>query len=311
MSSRTKALIAIIIVSVLWGTAGVTAKLLIHVLNPFVAAFFRFLVASLCILPFFVRAKKPKGYLRDLIPLSFLSAANIVFYYVGMTTTTANAATLVYAGTPLATALLSKILINENVSRKRIFGILIGLLGILIIIVLPVLDKQNQLVGDLRGNIYIVFGLLSWALYTVLSRQRLSSPRAYSPFLMTAVNFFTVCIVTLGIGLITQQQFFPPEARTPRFLLLLIYTGVFVTFVTYGLFQWAIQHISATTASLKNYLEPVVGVYLNTLYLGEAITGGFLMGSVLVIVGIVIATGTKLAEQGKKLLQKFFMEGRA
>lgn len=310
MSSRTKALIAIIVVSLLWSTAGVSTKLLIHVLNPFVAAFYRFLIASFCILPFFLRTKKPKGYLRNLIPLSLLSAANIAFYYVGMTTTTANAATLVYAGTPLATAFLSKIFIKEEVSRKKLLGVLIGLLGIIFIIVLPILDKQGELIGDLRGNIYIFFGLLSWAIYTVASKQYLSH-HTYTPILMTSLNFFTVCIATLGIGLITQQQFFPPEALTLRFLLLLIYTGVFVTFVTYGLFQWAIQHISATTASLKNYLEPVLGIYLNTLLLRETITGGFIIGSILVIAGVVIATGTKLMEQIKKLLQKLFMESRA
>lgn len=309
MTNKTKALIAIIVVSILWGTAGVSAKFLLHVLNPFVAAFYRFLIASLCVLPFFLWTKKPKGYLRDLIPLSLLSAANIAFYYVGMTTTTANAATLVYAGTPLATAFLSKILIKEEVSRKKFLGVLIGLLGIIFIISLPILDKQGELVGDLRGNIFILLGLFSWAIYTVASKQYLSH-RTYTPILMTSLNFFTVCIATLGIGLITQQQFFPPEAFTLRFLLLLIYTGVFVTFVTYGLFQWAIQHISATTASLKNYLEPVLGIYLNTLLLKETITGGFIVGTILVITGVVIATGTKLVEQVKKLLRKFFMEGR-
>lgn len=303
MSSRTKALIAIIVVSILWGTAGVSAKLLLHVLNPFVAAFYRFLIASLCILPFFLQIKKPKGYLRSLIPLSLLSAANISFFYVGMTTTTANAATLVYAGTPLATALLAKIFIKEEISRKKLLGVLIGLLGIIFIVVLPILDKQGELVGDLRGNIFILLGLFSWAIYTVTSKQYLSH-HTYTPILMTSLNFFTVCIATLGIGLITQQQFFPPEAFTLRFLLLLIYTGVFVTFVTYGLFQWAIQHISATTASLKNYLEPVLGIYLNTLLLGETITGGFIVGSILVITGVVIATGTKLVEQVKKITSK-------
>lgn len=310
MSSRTKALIAIIIASILWATSGVSAKLLIQVLNPFVAAFYRFLIASICILPFFLRAKKPKGYLKNLIPLGLLGTANIVLFYIGMTTTTANAAALVYAGTPLATALLAKLLIKEDVSRKKFLGVLIGLLGVVFIVVLPALDKSNQLVGDLRGNIFIFLGLLSWATYTIFSRKYLSNG-TYTPFLMIGVNFFTNSVVTLTIALVTRQQFFPHEALTPNFLFLLIYTGVLLTFVTYGLFQWAIQHLSATTASLKNYLEPVLGVGFNSLLLGETITGGFLAGSILVIIGITIATGTKIVEQIKKLLQKLFVDGGA
>ncbi|MDP1722437.1 MAG: EamA family transporter [Candidatus Gottesmanbacteria bacterium] len=310
MSSRTKALIAIIIASVLWATSGVSAKLLVHVLNPFVAAFYRFLIASICILPFFLRAKKPKGYLKNLIPLGLLSTTNIVFFYIGMTTTTANAAALVYAGIPLATALLAKLLIKEEVSRKKFLGVLIGLVGVIFIVVLPVLDRSNQLVGDLRGNIFIFLGLLSWATYTIFSRKYLLSG-TYTPFLMVGVSFFTNCAVTLTISLITRQQFFPPAALTLNFFLILVYTGVLLTFVTYGLFQWAIQHVSATTASLKNYLEPVLGVGFNSLLLGETMTGGFLVGSVLVIAGTAIATGNKLVEQGKKLLQKLFVKRRA
>lgn len=309
MSSRSKALIAIVIASILWATSGVSAKLLVHVLNPFVAAFYRFLIASVCIFLFFLAAKKPKGYIKNLIPLGLLSSANIVFFYIGMTTTTANAAALVYAGTPLATALLAKLLIKEEVSRKKFLGVLIGLLGVLFIVVLPVLDKTNQLVGDLRGNIFIVLGLLSWATYTILSRKYLAGG-TYTPILMIGVNFITNCAVTLTIALITRQQFFPADALTFQFLLTLVYAGIVLTFVTYGLFQWAIQHVSATTASLKNYLEPVFGIYFNTMLLGETVTGGYVVGSVLVMVGIAMATGAKLMEQGRKLLQKLFVEGR-
>lgn len=293
MSNRTKALLAIVTASILWGTAGVSAKLLVQVLNPFVAAFYRFLIASLCILPFFLRAKKPRGYLRHLLPMSLLSAANVVFFYLGIKTTTANAATLLYAGTPLATALLAKILIKEDVTRKKFIGVLIGLIGVLFVVVLPVLEKQSQLVGDLRGNILILFAMVLWTLYTIGSRH-FSSSNTYSPLLITAINFFTTCIVALLFGLITQQQFFPSAMFSMRFYTTLMYAGIFITLVTYGLFQWAIHHLSATTASLKNYLEPVVAISFNSVLLGEKITIGLIAGSILVITGVTITTGTKL-----------------
>lgn len=303
MSNRTKALLAIVTASILWGTAGVSAKLLVQVLNPFVAAFYRFLIASLCILPFFLRAKKPRGYLRHLLPMSLLSAANIVLFYLGIKTTTANATTLLYAGTPLATALFAKILIKEDVTRKKFIGVFIGLIGVVLIVLLPVLEKQSRLTGDLRGNVLIIFAVLSWTLYTVGSRHY-SSSKTYTPLLMTAMNFFTTCIVALLFGLATRQQFFPPSMFTLQYLTMLFYAGIFITLITYGLFQWAIQYLSATTASLKNYLEPVVGVSLNSLLLGEQITAGFILGSILVITGVTITTSNKLIYQINRGLKK-------
>ncbi len=52
MSLRTKAIIVLIVVAMLWGTAG-TAKILLKSFDPFTVAFFRFFVASLVIVPFF------------------------------------------------------------------------------------------------------------------------------------------------------------------------------------------------------------------------------------------------------------------
>ena len=47
MSSQTIALIAIVLASVFWATAGVVGKILLTTFDPFTLAFLRFLVAGL------------------------------------------------------------------------------------------------------------------------------------------------------------------------------------------------------------------------------------------------------------------------
>ena len=112
MSSRSKALLAIVLASLLWSTAGL-AKILILELNPFFAAFLRALIASLVILPFFLRDRiQWRSVLRDVFPLSLASAGNILFYYLGLMFSTANAGSLINAGIPLITLVLSHILIG-------------------------------------------------------------------------------------------------------------------------------------------------------------------------------------------------------
>jgi drug/metabolite transporter (DMT)-like permease len=77
---------------------------------------------------------------------------------------------------------------------------------------------------------------------------------------------------------------------------LLLYYGAAVTVVTFLLHQWAIQHSSATTASLTNYLQPVFAFIYNTIFIGETITVEFLLGSLLVLFGVFIATSDKATE---------------
>ena len=74
---------------------------------------------------------------------------------------------------------------------------------------------------------------------------------------------------------------------------MLLYTAIFVTLVTYFLYEWAIEHISATTASFKQYLETVFAIILNGIFLHEHMTVGFGIGSICIIIGLVIATANK------------------
>src|SRR3989304_2125166 len=129
MSTRSQALLALIIASVLWGTSGVAAKILVRDVSPFVSSFYRFAIASLIILPFFLRERKPLRAWRTLLPLSLLGGLNVPLFFWGVQTTTANSAALIYTITPLMTALFSYLLISERHTRQKIIGIMICLIG--------------------------------------------------------------------------------------------------------------------------------------------------------------------------------------
>jgi len=302
MSSRSRAFVAIIIASILWGTAGVVAKTLVKEIDPFVASFYRFLIASILILPFFIKEHKSRFIWQDILPLSIVGALNVPLFYLGIKTTTANSATLIYTVTPLATALLSSVLIKEIHSLQKLLGIFIGLIGAVFIILLPVIEKGPIVTGDIGGNLFIVCAMFSWTLYSIGSRHILSNNK-YSPLTVTSLYFFTATFLSFLLSVLTKQQFFPSALFAPMYVFTLFYSGIFITLITYFLFQWAIERISVTTASLKQYIELVVAVLLNTMLLGEKLSAGFVVGSVLVILGITTATGSKILSAMKKKLR--------
>lgn len=299
MSSRTLALLAIIIASLLWGTAGVVAKVLVRDLGPFTASFYRFLVASLLALPFFLRAGWPRGAWRDLGLLSMFGAANILLFYLGIKTTTANAAALIYAATPLTTALCSKAFIGEQSSREKLLGIGVGLVGVIVIVLLPLWERNQKLAGDVFGNLLIACAMISWTLYSI-GTKRFANRKTYSPMVISEVYFVTTTVLSFIFALWSGERLFTPKVFTVQNASIILYAGMFITLITFFLFQWAIQRISVTTASLKNYLEPPVSIFFNSLLLGERISAGFVWGSLLVIAGVVVATGTKITSLMRK-----------
>jgi len=296
MSSHTKALFAILIAALLWSTASSVGKLLVAQASPFVVATYRFGVASLCILPFFLKEKKPKGYIKNLLPLGIFNAGNILFYYSGLALTTANSASIIGTSVPLVVALLSPILIHESVNRKKWFGIIVGLLGTLFIIFLPILQKNIIISGNLLGNIFLLAATICWSLYIITSRFALFQNH-YSSLLATSINIFFTTFASLTAAILTHQSLSIPALKTPTYLGVLLFAAIGITLITFFLFQWGVQYVSAATASLKENIQLVIGVGINALVLGEKLTFGYFVGGILVLVGVLIATKSTLSKR--------------
>ncbi|MEK7079639.1 MAG: DMT family transporter [Patescibacteria group bacterium] len=297
MSDRTKVLLAIVGASMFWATAG-TAKILLRSFDPFTAAFFRFFVASVVILPFFLRERRQhKSSLLPLIPMAFLSTGNILFFYWGLRTTTANAAFVIYTTVPLVVALAAPKLIGEQVTPKKFAGIILGLVGALFIAILPVMEQGQLSSGDLGGNLFVLIAVLCWSGYTITSRSILTAKRA-TPISMTAISIF---ISTVVFAVFTATQWNPSYVSklTGTNLIIIFQLGIFVTVATYLLLQWAIKHSSATTASLNQYLLPIFAVVFNIFFLGERLTLGFIVGSIVVFAGVFLATGERFLTEVK------------
>lgn len=302
MSSKAKALIGIIIASLFWSTAGVS-KILVRSFDPYTAAFIRFGIASLVLLPIFLKQNKLNqiDFLK-VIPIAILSTGNILFFYLGIKTSTANASTIIYATTPLVVLILARFLISERISNQKLTGIVIGLFGALLIGVLPSFEKGQRISGDLTGNVFFGLAMLSWAFYTIGSRHLISSKKI-TGFQLSSISIFLSALIFGATSSVHWKQSYVSLLSSPTNLLLFLHLGILVTVATYLLYQWSIQHSSATTASLNLYIQPVFAVLFNMLFLGERITTGFIIGSVFVFLGIVTTTGKAAFVLAKKIFR--------
>ena len=152
MSTRTKAIIAILLAQFLWSTAGLS-KIIVREFDPYFAGFLRFFVASIVILPFFLKEKsRPKHVFAHLFIPSIAGAGNLLFYYLGLQSSTANAASLIYAGVPLITALIAHYTLGERLTIRKIIGIFIGCIGVILIALLPLIERGESTSGNFPGN---------------------------------------------------------------------------------------------------------------------------------------------------------------
>lgn len=305
MSTKTKALLAIFVAALLWASASSVAKILVAQANPFVVAFYRFGIASLILLPFFLKQKKPKKYFWHLLPLGLFNTGNILFYYTGAVLTSGNALVIIGTAVPIVTTLLSYFLIKESFAKQKILGILLGLVGVIYIVVLPIITHGQSFGGSFFGNLLEIGSLICWSLYIIYSRHILSKGK-YTPILSTFMNVATCTVGSAIAALVTHQSFLVPAFGSPTYLGTMIYAAVGITIITFFLFQWALRYVSASMASLKEYIQLIAGVGINNVVLGEAFTVHYFVGSALVVIGVIIATGQQIT---KRLAALLFNQG--
>ncbi len=289
MTDKQKAFLAIFIGSVIGGATAAVSKIGLLEFPPLTFAFLRFFLSSLIILPFLIRFKKNiKKDFVNLFPVSLFATVNIVFFILGLKFTTATISQLLYAGVPLLTGLIAFIFLSERLRIGKILGIIIGFIGVLVIVLLPMIEKGKTFSGDLFGNLLITVGVICFSFYMVFSKE---AQKRYSPFEVTSVFIILTTIVLFPFFLFDIKANYGWWINVDlRGIISLIYIATVATIFTYILNQYAIRHGGSVFASMTYYLLPVFGFLSSFFILGERLTEGIVIGGLLALLGVFLAT---------------------
>lgn len=290
MNDKQKAILSVLLLSILSGSTAAVIKIGLFNIPPLSFAFLRFLIAGFIILPVLLKGRKLRSLL-PLVPISLLGTINIVAFILGIKTTTATIAQLLYAGVPLLTALIMFTFLKERLNFRKAFGISIGFLGVTFVVLLPIFEKGTKFSGDLLGNLLVTTGVIAWSFYSVFSKNKLKS---FSPFVMTSAFILVTCFVLFPFFII---EFSANSSWwrniTISSILSLVYVGTISTIITYLLNQYAIKHGGSIFASMQFYLIPISAYIFAFLLLGEELTTGLVIGGVLALLGVYITTKRK------------------
>jgi drug/metabolite transporter (DMT)-like permease len=217
-----------------------------------------------------------------------LGTVNIIFFILGVKTTTATIGQLLYAGVPLATAIFLFVLFRDRLTSRKGIGIVIGFAGVITVVLLPVIEKGTMFSGNLFGNLLITVGVISYSLYMAYSKKLLKS---FSPFILTAAFIYVTCIVLFPLFL-TDFVSYPDwwHNITLSGVLALGYIAIISTIVTNTLTQYAIRHGGSILASMQFYLLPIFAYISAFLFLGEQLTPGLIIGGSMALLGVYITT---------------------
>jgi len=283
--SRRMALLFALLTATIWGTAYVAAKYALRDLPPFTAAASRFVLAAALMWPLLVLTKGVERIEKRDVPW-FLAAGLLqttlyfALQYVGIGLTTAANTALIVNTRPIFVAILSALVLRELLGWRKLTGILLAFVGVLLLILGGSggfrLERERAL-----GDLLIVLNALSGAMGIVVLKKVLERYSALS----TAVYSITVGalgLIPLALVEIWRQGW---PAGSVLSWGAVVYMAVACTAVASALWYNALSQLSASETAVFLYLTPIISVVLSALLLGETITVWLLLGGALVLIG--------------------------
>ena len=288
---------AVLAAHTIWGINFVVAKVTLQEVPPMSLAFVRFTLATLLLLPFLLierdKLKISKKDLPQLIAIgALMSTLNIALFYLGIARTTATTASVLTMTIPVVSVLTAWWIFKEKIYTFNLFGILLGLLGAALVIGLPVYILGTSLFSEaILGNLLIILASISWVAGAILSKKMLTK---YSTLTITAIVFL-VGMITFALPAAVEYFQNPSWPLKMTFLGIfgIIYIAVLSSTSAYFLFEWGLGKLGVVKADLFQYIEPVIAVTLGILLLGEQIRFTFVIGALLIGLGVYWSTLAK------------------
>lgn len=295
---------AIIIAHLIWGVNFIAAKLTLQEFPPMSLSFLRFSLAIILLAPFLIIEKKRDVIKRKDLPWLFATGIlmvtlNIAFFYTGLTYTDVTSASVLTMVIPIVSLLLGWAFLKEKIYTVNLIGIVIGLIGALLVIGLPALIFRESIPGDvLMGDILIILASISWVIGAIISHRLL---KTYSSLTITFI-IFLVGVITFFIPALNEYVQNPAWTSHVTWLGIagLAYITVAASISAYFLFEWGLSKLGVVQSDLFQYIEPPIAITLAVLILNEKLQFSFIIGGLLIAIGVYWSTLLKIQHKHHK-----------
>ncbi|MEK4673065.1 MULTISPECIES: DMT family transporter [Bacillus] len=266
----------------IWGTAFPAIRMGLESYTPEHLTLLRLLIASFILLLFSFIYKLRLPDLKDIPAIFIFGALGFTIYHIalnyGEKTVNAGSASLIISVTPIVTAILASVFLNEKMKLNGWIGGVMSFAGIALISF-----SQGDAIQLNSGGLFILLAAISESLFFVFQTSYLKK-YGFLPFTIYTILSSTVCMLIFLPGVYQEILAAPLEVN-----LSVIYLGVFPTVLPYIALAYIIFRAGASEATSSLYLTPITACFIAWIWLGEVPTLVSIIGGGITILGIVIA----------------------
>lgn len=186
--------------------------------------------------------------------------------------------------TPVNTLLMGFLIFGITVQRRQIFGVVLGFIGCLLLIVFA--NNDNASCNYMYAAL-IALASLFYGLNVNFIKQYLSDLK---PLTISVGNFAIMLVPALVILYSTDFFEIVHKRETQSALTYIAILGIIGTGLSNVLFFKLIQISSPVFASSTTYIIPVVAVVLGFIFMGETLNIFQAVGAVIVLFGVYLSS---------------------
>jgi drug/metabolite transporter (DMT)-like permease len=267
--------------------AAAVTRFVIGATDPVTVAVFRFGLGFLLLLPLALalRARWPRG--RDWIGVAALGAmfygVFFVVYAESLVYTTAARGSLAVSTLPVLTMIVAAALGRESLTVRKTLGVFVAMGGVALALAAGLAEAPPE---AWRGDLIMIGGMLSMALYNVLSRPFMarSSPLGYATAGMAFGSGLNALIAWQSGGFDAVRSFDAAQWAA------VLYLGAFAGALGFYLWVYALERATPTRVANTITVSPIAAALLAAVLVGEPIGISLIAGVIAVGAGIWIAS---------------------
>jgi drug/metabolite transporter (DMT)-like permease len=291
MQSRVGTFVLLVTVVVIWSSYPTLTKLALRDLPPFTIAALRCALASAILATLLWRGSAPSETpvtRADLKGLVILGVAGITLstgtFYLAVHLTSASNAVILTATTPVFVALGGHLFFGERLTRRQWAGVSCSALGVLLTVTR----------GDLRlleapprvGDGIALAGQVGWATYTLYGKRVLAR---LTPRTATAAAYLIGTALLIPLAIVVAPAFPPARWASAPAWGVVLFQGTVGT-LSHIWYYRGIQAVGPAVTAVFMNLQPLLGVALAALVLGERLTVAQGVGVGAILLGVWLTT---------------------
>jgi drug/metabolite transporter (DMT)-like permease len=278
---------AFVLLGLIWGSSFLWIKLAVQDAGPFTVVALRLLfgVAGLLVVMLVTRQSWPRqrhillaylvmGVINTALPFSLITW--------GAVRIDSSLAAILNGTVPLFTIIIAHFsLPDDKITPARMAGLLVGFVGIVTLVSRDL--GPGALSGSLLGQAAVIAASICYAAALSFSRRNLrNQPPVVQSFM---VLLFADAIMWLTLPIVERPISWPGSALG---WFAIAWLGVLGSCVAYLLFFYLVNSWGPTRTSVVTYVFPVIGLLLGIIFLREPVDLQLLLGSALIVGGIVV-----------------------